>query len=69
MIADGFDFIAVITALCGVLVWVEHQYPLPVFRWLPSVVLVMFGSMALYTVGLWEMTDSVRTMRAEGAFQ
>ena len=64
MITDGFDFIAVITALCGVLVWVEHQYPLPVFRWLPSVVLVMFGSMALYTVGLWEMTDSVRTMRA-----
>jgi uncharacterized membrane protein len=64
LITDGFDFIAVITALCGVLVWVEHQHPLPVFRWLPSVVLVMFGSMALYTAGLWEMTDSVRTMRA-----
>jgi uncharacterized membrane protein len=64
LITDGFDFIAVITALCGVLVWVEHRFPLPLFRWLPSVVLVMFGSMALYTAGLWEMTDSVRTMRA-----
>ena len=27
MITEGFDFIAVMFGLCGLLVWVEQRYP------------------------------------------
>jgi uncharacterized membrane protein len=64
LITSGFDFIAAIVGLCGVLVWLEDRFRWRLFRWLPSVVLVMFGSMALYTAGLWEMTEPVRAARA-----
>ena len=64
MITSGFPFIAVMAGLCGGLVWLEQQYPCRFFKWFPSIVLVMFGSMALYTVGLWEMTTEIRTARA-----
>ena len=64
LITDGFDFIAAVFGLCGLLVWVEHRGSSAFFRWFPSIVLVMFASMALYTLGAWEMTDGVRTARA-----
>jgi len=63
VITDGFDFIAVMFGLCGLLVWAEQRYKARFFRWFPSIVLVMFGSMALYTVGAWEMTEGVRNAR------
>lgn len=63
MITQGFEFVAVIFGLCGILVWLETRYRLAFFRWLPSIVLVMFASMALYTVGLWQLTDQVREAR------
>ncbi|KEI71036.1 DUF819 domain-containing protein [Endozoicomonas elysicola] len=64
MITTGFPFIAVMAGLCGILVWIEQQYPSRLFKWFPSIVLVMFGSMALYTFGLWEMSSEVKTARA-----
>jgi uncharacterized membrane protein len=64
LITGGFDFIAVMFGLCGILVAVERHYKSRFFRWFPSIVLVMFASMALYTAGAWEMTDEVRTARA-----
>lgn len=64
MITTGFPFIAVMAGLCGVLVWVEQQYPSRFFKWFPSIVLVMFGSMIMYTLGFWEMTPEVKTARA-----
>jgi len=63
VITGGFDFIAVMFGLCGVLVAIEQRYAGRFFRWFPSIVLVMFASMALYTAGLWEMTDEVRLAR------
>ena len=64
MITGGFDFIAAMFGLCGVLVWIERRSSSSLFKWIPSIVLVMFASMALYTVGAWEMTDDVRAARA-----
>jgi len=64
MITTGFPFIAVMAGLCGVLVWLEQRFPSRFFQWFPSIVLVMFGSMALYTVGVWQMTPEVSVARA-----
>ena len=64
MITDGFDFIAVMLGLCAGIVLLERHCRWRVFRWFPSIVLVMFGSMTLYTLGAWEMTDDIRTARA-----
>ena len=63
MITQGFDFIALMFGLCGALVWLEQYCKTAFFRWFPSIVLVMFGSMALYTFGLWEFTEDVRRAR------
>jgi uncharacterized membrane protein len=64
VITDGFDFIAVMFGLCAALVLLERQLQWRVFRWFPSIVLVMFGSMTLYTLGAWEMTPDIRAARA-----
>jgi len=64
VITGGFDFIAAMFGLCGVLVWIERRSSSSLFKWFPSIVLVMFASMALYTLGAWEMTDDVRAARA-----
>jgi len=63
VITQGFDFIALMFGLCGVLVGLENHFKIAFFRWFPSIVLVMFGSMALYTLGLWEFTEDVRLAR------
>jgi uncharacterized membrane protein len=63
LITQGFDFIALMFGLCGVLVWLEHHFKIALFRWFPSIVLVMFGSMTLYTLGFWEFTEDVRRAR------
>ena len=49
--------------LCGLLVGLENYFKIAFFRWFPSIVLVMFGSMTLYTFGLWEFTEDVRLAR------
>ena len=50
--------------ICGALVAIEQRTKWRLFRWFPSIVLVMFASMTLHTAGLWEMTDEVRLARA-----
>jgi len=64
VITDGFDFIAAMFGICGILVAFERHYHSRFFKWFPSIVLVMFASMALYTAGAWEMTNDVRAARA-----
>ena len=49
--------------LCGVLVALENRFKLTFFQWFPSIVLVMLGSMTLYTLGLWKFTEEVRLAR------
>ena len=64
MIESGFEFIAAIFGLCGITVWLEQRYPVRLFRWFPSVVLVMFASMTMYTFGAWELTPEIRAARS-----
>ncbi len=63
MITQGFDFMAVMFGLCGALLWLETRTNSTFFSWFPSIVLVMFASMALYSVGLWQFTEEVRQAR------
>ena len=63
MITQGFDFIAVMFGLCGVLVALENRYKLTFFQWFQSIVLDMLGTMTLYTLGLWKFTEEVRLAR------
>jgi len=63
VITQGFDFIAVMFGLCGILVALENRFKVAFFQWFPSIVLVMFGSMTLYTFGLWEFTQEVQLAR------
>ena len=63
-ITDGVEFIATMFGICGLLVWAEKRSTSRFFQWFPSIVLVMFASMALYTVGAWELTTEVRAARA-----
>ncbi|MEI6897994.1 MAG: DUF819 family protein [Psychromonas sp.] len=64
MITQGFDFIAILFFLCGLLFWAERHYQSLLFKWFPSVILIMFSSMILYTFGLWEMTPEIKVARA-----
>ncbi len=64
MITGGFDFIAAIIGMCGLIVLLERRSSARLFRWFPSIVLVMFASMAAYSAGLWEMSDEIRAARA-----
>ena len=63
MITQGFDFVAVIFVVSGAIVWLESRYRSDFFRWFPSIVLVMFAAMTLYTIGLWQFTEEVRQAR------
>ena len=51
-------------SICGLLVWAEQRYRSRFFQLFPSIVLVMFASMALYTLGAWELTPEIRATRA-----
>ena len=64
MIDSGFEFIAAIFGLCGITVWLEQRYASRLFQWFPSIVLVMFASMAMYTFGAWELTLEIRSARS-----
>jgi len=59
MITDGFTYVAVIVFFAGVVVWAEKVFKGTVFRYVPAVVIIYFGTMLLSTCGLWEKTDDV----------
>ena len=63
MIDDGFIFLTAIVVLCASLLAMERTSTVRLFTWLPPIVLIMFGAMLGYTLGIWEFTESVRATR------
>jgi len=63
MIDDGFVFLTAIVILCASLLAMERAFTVRLFTWFPPIVLIMFGAMLGYTLGIWEFTESVRATR------
>ena len=63
MIDDGFVFLTAIVVLCASLLAMERAFTVRLFTWFPPIVLIMFGAMLGYTLGIWEFTESVRATR------
>ena len=63
MIDDGFVFLTAIVILCASLLAMERAFAVRLFTWFPPIVLIMFGAMLGYTLGIWEFTESVRATR------
>ena len=63
MIIDGFAFMTVIVSMCASLLALEQALNSRLFTWFPPIVLVMFGAMLGYTLGVWEFTESVKETR------
>ena len=59
MITDGFTYVAVIVFFSGAVVWAEKMYKGTVFKYVPAVVIIYFGTMLLSTGAVWEKTDDV----------
>ena len=67
MIQDGFQFLAVLFFLAGLVIvaetkWKDSRF----FKYVPALVVIYFGSMLLSTFGLWDMSvasvDTARTV-------
>ena len=63
MITKPFDFIAVILAFIGLVVWLERAHFKRFFSIFPAIVVILFGTMALYTLGLWEFNEGIKEAR------
>ena len=68
MIDDGFVFLTAIVVLCASLLAMERAFTVRLFTWFPPIVLIMFGAMLGYTLGIWEFTESVRNQRIDPGF-
>ena len=49
MITDGFTYVAVIVFFSGAVVWAEKVFKGTVFKYVPAVVIIYFGTMLLST--------------------
>lgn len=67
MIQDGFQFLAVLFFLAGLVIYAEAKGKARrFFKYVPALVVIYFGSMLLSTFGLWDMSvasvDTARTV-------
>ncbi|MBQ4810118.1 DUF819 domain-containing protein [Pseudoalteromonas luteoviolacea] len=66
MIQDGFSFIAFLMFFSGLVIWYENKYKDGrFFKYVPAVIIIYFSAMVMSTLGVWEMTDSVKQARGE----
>ncbi|KZN49762.1 DUF819 family protein [Pseudoalteromonas luteoviolacea] len=66
MIQDGFAFIAFLMFVSSIVIWGEDKYKNgSFFKYVPAVIIIYFSAMVMSTLGVWEMTDSVKQARGE----
>lgn len=65
MIKDGFQFIALLFFVSGIVIYLEKKFKNgKFFKYIPALVIIYFGSMILSTLGVWDMSvKSVSTAR------
>ena len=63
MIKDGFQFIALLFFVSGIVIYLEKKFKNgKFFKYIPALVIIYFGSMILSTLGVWDM--SVKSVSA-----
>ena len=66
MITDGFQFIALLFFVSGILIYLEKKFKnVRFFKYVPALVIIYFGAMILSTLGVWDMSaESVSKARS-----
>ena len=56
MITDGFQFIALLFFVSGIVIYLEKKFKNGIFfKYIPALVIIYFGAMILSTLGVWDM--------------
>ena len=65
MITDGFQFIALLFFVSGIVIYLEKKFKNGIFfKYIPALVIIYFGAMILSTLGVWDMNvESVSKAR------
>lgn len=66
MITDGFQFIALLFFVSGIVIYLEKKFKNGIFfKYIPALVIIYFGAMILLTLGVWDMNvESVSKARS-----
>ncbi|MCZ7408056.1 DUF819 family protein [Parvimonas micra] len=66
MITDGFQFIALLFFVSGIVIYLEKKFKNGIFfKYIPALVIIYFGAMILSTLGVWDMNvESVSKSRS-----
>lgn len=66
MITDGFQFIALLFFVSGIVIYLEKKFKNGIFfKYIPALVIIYFGAMILSTLGVWDMNvESVSKARS-----
>ena len=66
MITDGFQFVALLFFVSGIVIYLEKKFKNGVFfKYIPALVIIYFGAMILSTLGVWDMNvESVSKARS-----
>lgn len=66
MITDGFQFVALLFFVSGIVIYLEKKFKNGVFfKYIPALVIIYFGAMILSTLGVWNMNvESVSKARS-----
>lgn len=66
MITDGFQFIALLFFVSGIVIYLEKKFKNGIFfEYIPALVIIYFGAMILSTLGVWDMNvESVSKARS-----
>ncbi len=66
MITTGFGFISFVLFFTAIVLVFTKKHPSKIYKFIPPVIMIYIGAMVMYTLGVWEMNDSVTATR--GAF-
>ena len=66
MITEGFQFIALLFFVSGIVIYLEKKFKNGIFfKYIPALVIIYFGAMILSTLGVWDMNvESVSKARS-----
>lgn len=64
MITTGFGFISFVLFFTAAVLVITKKYPFKFYKFIPPVIMIYIGAMVMYTLGVWEMNESVTATRS-----